>query len=242
MNRFFRFAFIAPDYFLKRGPSFEPVHGGPAVADPSAPLTSPPFPETAAEVDRILAHDETQPLALEMYNALGSPWGLRRTAWTSRELQRYVKPRLDQAFRRGELLPADLYPGEKQTTPGAATQQPGASTVTDASQREQQPAAASSTALRVPGADTQTQKVAGSGASAGRDRSGSAVNKTWIQSEVVNEDGEPVANEPYRLVLTDGTTQQDVTDANGRIRVDGIAGGVCQISFPSRDAREWQPL
>jgi hypothetical protein len=54
--------------------------------------------------------------------------------------------------------------------------------------------------------------------------------------------GEPIPGERYRVKLPDGTTREGRTDANGRVRVDGIPAGECQISYPDIDADSWNPV
>jgi len=65
--------------------------------------------------------------------------------------------------------------------------------------------------------------------------------KTWIQIELVDQDGKPVPNEKYRLVLPDGTVQEGKLDENGQAGADGIDPGTCKVSFPDIHAKEWNP-
>jgi type VI secretion system secreted protein VgrG len=66
-------------------------------------------------------------------------------------------------------------------------------------------------------------------------------NKThFIEIKMVDEDGNPVAGEPYKITLPDGTTVADGTlDDKGFARVDNIDPGNCKVTFPSRDEAEW---
>lgn len=64
--------------------------------------------------------------------------------------------------------------------------------------------------------------------------------KTWIEIELKDDDGNPVPNERYRIRLADGSTREGHLDANGRARVDGIEPGTAQVSFPDIDANEWR--
>ncbi len=63
-------------------------------------------------------------------------------------------------------------------------------------------------------------------------------DKDWIEIVLEDHDGTPVANERYRIRLPDGDTRQGQLDANGFARVDEIPSGLCQVSFPERDAAE----
>ena len=62
---------------------------------------------------------------------------------------------------------------------------------------------------------------------------------TWIEIVLVDEKGRPVPNERYRLVLPDGSTRAGQLDENGFQRVDGIEAGICDVTFPDIDGREW---
>ena len=63
----------------------------------------------------------------------------------------------------------------------------------------------------------------------------------WVEIELKDEDGDPLAKEPYEITLADGTVSAGVLDENGRARLDGVAAGQCKVSFPQIDAREWRP-
>jgi type VI secretion system secreted protein VgrG len=64
--------------------------------------------------------------------------------------------------------------------------------------------------------------------------------KSWIEIKLVDEDGNPVPGERYRITLPDGKTlAQGVTDEKGEARVDGIDPGNCKITFPNLDADVW---
>ena len=66
--------------------------------------------------------------------------------------------------------------------------------------------------------------------------------KSWIEIELVDEAGQPVPGEPYRITLPDGTTVADgTTDEKGRARVDHIDPGSCKVTFPNLDKDAWQP-
>lgn len=65
---------------------------------------------------------------------------------------------------------------------------------------------------------------------------------SWVEIELVDEDGNPVAGENYLLELPDGSVKEGVLDSNGQVRVDGIDPGTCKISFPNMDANEWRPV
>lgn len=64
--------------------------------------------------------------------------------------------------------------------------------------------------------------------------------KTWVDVQLVNEDGEPMAGERYILKITDGSVREGTLDASGRVRVNGIDPGTCTVIFPDLHASEWK--
>ena len=65
--------------------------------------------------------------------------------------------------------------------------------------------------------------------------------KSWIEVSLVDEEGQPVPYERYRVVTPDGTVREGFLDPKGLARVDGIDPGTCQITFPELDAEAWRP-
>jgi len=64
---------------------------------------------------------------------------------------------------------------------------------------------------------------------------------SWIEIELVDREGQPMAGEPYRILLPDGSAVRGVLDQNGEARVEGIDPGDCEVTFPQRDGRSWRP-
>lgn len=62
---------------------------------------------------------------------------------------------------------------------------------------------------------------------------------TWIELELVGEDGVAVADEEFLVVTADGEELRGKTDANGLARLEGIADGDCSICFPALDRDAW---
>jgi hypothetical protein len=62
----------------------------------------------------------------------------------------------------------------------------------------------------------------------------------WIEIELLDEVGEPVPGEKYRVTLPDGSVREGTLDAVGRARLEGHAPGTCQVSFPKLDASLWR--
>jgi type VI secretion system secreted protein VgrG len=65
---------------------------------------------------------------------------------------------------------------------------------------------------------------------------------SWIEIKLVDEDGEPVPGEAYRVTLPDGETVAEGTlDDKGYARVEGFEPGQCQVTFPNLDESVWEP-
>ncbi len=68
-----------------------------------------------------------------------------------------------------------------------------------------------------------------------------AEEKTWIEVQLLDENGKPVPNAKYQVQLSDGSTQSGSLNQQGSARFEDIDPGDCQICFPEIDAKEWQP-
>ncbi len=64
---------------------------------------------------------------------------------------------------------------------------------------------------------------------------------TWIEVELVDDDGNPIGSEAYKITLPDGSIRTGNLDGDGKARFDGIQPGSAQIAFPNLDGREWKP-
>ncbi len=68
-----------------------------------------------------------------------------------------------------------------------------------------------------------------------------ALRKTWIEIELRDTKGKPVASERYRIETPDGVFHTGVLDSAGHARLADIDPGECQICFPDIDSHEWYP-
>ncbi len=66
--------------------------------------------------------------------------------------------------------------------------------------------------------------------------------KSWVELELVDEDGKPVPNARYQLCFSDGTERSGTLGDDGRGREEGIQAGTCKVTFPDYDAAEWDAV
>ncbi len=66
-----------------------------------------------------------------------------------------------------------------------------------------------------------------------------AKKKSWVEIELVDQQGKPAAYERYRVVPPGGEPIEGFLDEKGFARVDGIDPGTCQVSFPDLDGAGW---
>jgi hypothetical protein len=65
--------------------------------------------------------------------------------------------------------------------------------------------------------------------------------KTWVEIKLVDQDGNVVPHERYRVTLPDGTVKEGQLDEDGWMRESGIDPGNCTITFPDIHQQEWDP-
>ena len=53
------------------------------------------------------------------------------------------------------------------------------------------------------------------------------------------EDGSPAAFRRYSIKTPDGNTVSGLLDADGRVRLDDLTPGNCDVGFPEIDGSEW---
>ena len=64
--------------------------------------------------------------------------------------------------------------------------------------------------------------------------------KSWIEIELVDEDGNPIPGEKYKIELPDGRVATGTLDGNGFARVEGFDPGECKVTFPNLDKEAWE--
>ncbi|MBI2687962.1 MAG: hypothetical protein HYX27_16765 [Acidobacteria bacterium] len=65
------------------------------------------------------------------------------------------------------------------------------------------------------------------------------VVKTWVEMEVVDENGKPVIGRGFTCMLPDGAIQTGTLDNKGRVRFEGIDPGNCAFSLTDTHAADW---
>ena len=68
---------------------------------------------------------------------------------------------------------------------------------------------------------------------------------TWIEIELVDEEGGPIPYERYEITAPDGETIiKGALDRHGRAHrvVPGAPGEICKITFPELDLEAWERL
>jgi len=66
--------------------------------------------------------------------------------------------------------------------------------------------------------------------------------RSWIEIEMVGEDGEPIPGVRYEIALPDETVVTGTLDEKGGARVEGFEPGACKVCFPELDEEAWEKL
>lgn len=83
--------------------------------------------------------------------------------------------------------------------------------------------------------------ASGGGGSSGGGGAGKKDDElSWIEIELKDDDGNPVANEPYSVKLPDGSVAEGTTDNKGGAKIEGFKPGGCEVMFPRLDKDEWK--
>jgi len=65
---------------------------------------------------------------------------------------------------------------------------------------------------------------------------------SWIEIELIGEDGQPSIGDRYRVELGDGAVIEGRIGSTGVVRVEGIDPAKCIVSFPELDSMAWEPV
>jgi uncharacterized Zn-binding protein involved in type VI secretion len=67
-----------------------------------------------------------------------------------------------------------------------------------------------------------------------------ATGTTWVEVEVVDNDGKPMPYQKVRVTDSGGTARIAYSDPKGIARVDGMAKGDCKITLADLDRSSWE--
>lgn len=65
--------------------------------------------------------------------------------------------------------------------------------------------------------------------------------RAWIEVQLLDADGSPIAGETCRITLTNGKVVEQATDKYGLVRVADIDPGKCEVTFPKLADGIWAP-
>lgn len=63
---------------------------------------------------------------------------------------------------------------------------------------------------------------------------------SWIEIEMVDEDGKPVTGQTYKVTLPDDSVAEGTLDEKGIARIEGFEPGSCKVTFPRLDKDAWE--
>lgn len=63
----------------------------------------------------------------------------------------------------------------------------------------------------------------------------------WIEIAMVDQEGNPVAGEAYKVTVPGGAIITGTLNEKGRARIDGIDPGTAKVIFPDIDKDAWSP-
>jgi len=81
----------------------------------------------------------------------------------------------------------------------------------------------------------------GDGGAGGNDNDPNKTKTSWIKIKLVDEAGNPVPGEAYKIkTLSDGRTYSGTLDEKGEKELKGIEPGNCEVTFPNLDKEAWE--
>jgi type VI secretion system secreted protein VgrG len=86
----------------------------------------------------------------------------------------------------------------------------------------------------------RTHREGGSGSGGDGSEEDNKTKKSWIKIKLVDEAGNPIPGEAYKIKTADGRTASGSLDENGEAEVKGIEPGNCEVTFPNLDKEAWE--
>lgn len=102
-------------------------------------------------------------------------------------------------------------------------------------------AAASSAAAAAAAASTQTTPLQDEEAAQAASTADQTEETHYIEIELLDDEGKPIADEAYFVELPDGSSKSGRTDAKGFARIDGVDPGTAKVTFPDLDKKSYNP-
>ena len=65
------------------------------------------------------------------------------------------------------------------------------------------------------------------------------IEQSMIVCALHDEEGNPMKDIKYEIILPDGNIRKGATDSNGKVLLTGIPVGRCKVSFPDLHSSEW---
>ncbi len=171
-----------------------------------------------AELDRWLSSVSSRRVCHELYEAVTGMGSSDLLLYQRSDRPEQIRRRLAKAFRDGELLALPLGPprirsggGPKSagTAPVLVPRLPDSMAVDNSAPEEQKP--------KETKADEKEAEL------------------SWVAFELVDEDGTPISDVRYRVVLPNGEVREGTLDSQGQAIIEDIAKGTCKIFFPDLD-------
>ncbi len=101
--------------------------------------------------------------------------------------------------------------------------------------------AAASSAAAAAAAATQTTPLQDEEAAAASSTADQTEETHYIEIELLDDEGKPIADEAYFVELPDGSSKTGRTDARGFARIDGVDPGTAKVTFPDLDKESYNP-
>jgi hypothetical protein len=64
---------------------------------------------------------------------------------------------------------------------------------------------------------------------------------TWVEIQLLDDDGVPVPGIAYEIKLPDGSIKSGTTNSQGIARHEQVMAGMCEVRFPSLHGGDWNP-
>lgn len=71
-------------------------------------------------------------------------------------------------------------------------------------------------------------------------KEGDPTKKSWVKIKLIDEAGNAVPGEPYKVKASDGRVASGSLNEKGEAEVKGIQAGDCEITFPNLDSSAWE--